>query len=300
MKTIAGIIFLVLIFCNESFAQSPIFLNPNQSLVALNPSFAGSNGFVRNQLSFRSFAYGSTALNNSADIFLRPLQGGLALSYTRGDLLGGFIQMNTGNFVYAQHLSFMEENLKVVPSVQVTYGYSSSNWWGPAIQPLPQVSTGAYYDSGAGLLVNYKKDLYLGASVLHLNEPMVFEDRGGWPFSYVLHRTFQFHGAYTFHLSDRTLLQAFARHVVQREYRLTQLSANMIIREHLIAGAGYLSGDVAQVNAGYRANLFSIVLGYDLSFSKLAGNTSGSWELHASFNLRNKENRRSLTGFERF
>lgn len=39
----------------KSQGQDDLFLNTNQTLIYLNPSFAGTNGFVRNQSIYKNF-----------------------------------------------------------------------------------------------------------------------------------------------------------------------------------------------------------------------------------------------------
>ena len=73
-----------------------------------------------------------------------------------------------------------------------------------------------------------------------------------------------------------------------------------ILNNHLIIGGGYRNQDAINLILGYRNNLFTLQGGYDVTISKLAGNTAGSWEISASFNLRNKDLRKSLTDFEKW
>jgi hypothetical protein len=65
-----------------------------------------------------------------------------------------------------------------------------------------------------------------------------------------------------------------------------------------MAGASWLSTNAIVLNAGYRADTFSFLLGYDTSYDRNSRNTVGSWEFHATYNLRNKEKRYTLTSFE--
>jgi hypothetical protein len=78
------------------------------------------------------------------------------------------------------------------------------------------------------------------------------------------------------------------------------LNVNALFANHFIVGGGIKSNYNINLNVGYRHNFFSITYGYDVVVSKLSGNTDGSHEVTVSFNLRNKEQRKLLTDFEKW
>jgi hypothetical protein len=64
-------------------AQNGHVRNPNASPVSLNPSFAGSNGFIRSNISLHGYTHRNTPSINagiSVDAFLKPINGGIAIS----------------------------------------------------------------------------------------------------------------------------------------------------------------------------------------------------------------------------
>ena len=93
----------------QASAQDPIITNTQQSLVALNPSFAGSNGLLRYQSNMRSQWYNLSGsyltFYNSIDAYIKPLKGGIALAYTRDDQARGTLVTNRIDLSYAQHIS---------------------------------------------------------------------------------------------------------------------------------------------------------------------------------------------------
>jgi type IX secretion system PorP/SprF family membrane protein len=295
----------------DAKSQDPFILNSNQSLIYLNPSFAGSNGLVRNQFSYRNqwpeLLYPFVTYVNSFDAYVKPLRAGLAFSFSSDDQMNGTLKTNVYSLAYAQHLNLFDKKLKVIPSVQFGYGRKildvNNLTFGDAVDPrygyiwnsqqtAPQPLK-TYFDLSAGLLLNYKKNLYIGTSFFHINQP----DQGllgNWriPFRFVTH------ASYTFHFSEKTLLQLFYKVEVQQKFYSHQFAMNMLIKNHVIAGLGYSSPYTPCINLGYRSNWFSIQLGYDVMVSEFAGTTTDSWEIHTSFNLRNKELRRTLTNFE--
>lgn len=285
----------------SAFCQDAYFLNSNQSLISVNPSFAGSNGFLRNQFSYRnqwpSRGYGFVSYLNSFDAYIKPVKGGIAFSAYTDDRSNGTFKSSLYSVSYAQHLSLMENKLKIIPSLQFSYGRKSiaSSWIipSPGVPPDPVLLEKDYSDLSSGLLINYNRNLYLGATFFHINQPDIgFQGTDRLPGRWSLY------ASYNFVISEKNQIQLLYHHQGQLAFASNRLAVNMLNFNHLITGLAYEDFDRVAVNAGYRNNYFSIVLGYDLTYSRLAGNTADTWELHSSFNLRNKEQRKVLTAFE--
>lgn len=292
------------------FAQDPIFYNTNQSLVYLNPSFAGSNGFIRNQTAYRNqwpnLSGTYVTVSNSFDAYIKPIRGGIAVNYMNDDQNRGTVKNNVFSISYAQYFSLLENKLKIIPSVQ--FGYFSRhldiqrlNFYDP-IDPRNGivwnnttdtiVSTKGNFDFSSGLLVNYK-DFYFGAAVLHINQP----DEGFLGVSRLPYRI-NIHGSYNRKISETTLMNFSAQLFQQQNFSMLKLQVNSVFKNHIIVNTGLTSNSVVLLGLGYRHSLFTTSLGYDVSYSKLSGNRAGSWEFTTSFNLRNKENRKTLTNLE--
>jgi hypothetical protein len=135
--------FVVLsVYLQNSFAQDQIFFNSNQSLISLNPSFAGSNGGIRNQSSFSSYKYSNfsySSFYNGFDPYVKKLNAAVAVSYLGNfySALYGQTRQQDINVSYAQHFSVLSNKLKITPSLQVNYINSYSNldyYWGVHIQ----------------------------------------------------------------------------------------------------------------------------------------------------------------------
>lgn len=302
-KTILlGILILSFTISN---AQDPSFYNSNQSLIYLNPSFAGSNGGIRNQASYRNqwpqTSYNFSTYLNTVDLYIKAIRGGLAVSAMHDDVYSGLLKTTKISLSYAQYLGLLKGTLKVIPSVQFSYAKRTADYgslsfddprtsqWG-ITEPN---SSKQYFDFGAGLLVNYKNKLFIGTSFFHINQP-----DGGLLWTYKLPVNFNFHASYNFKLSEKSCLQALYRTNSQSMFWTNRLGLNLVSFNHLITGIGLVNWEEPVLSAGYRNNYFNLLIGYDFTLSKLAGNTAGNWELHASFNLRNKEQRKQLTSFE--
>src|SRR5690606_12199571 len=81
-----------------------------------------------------------------------------------------------------------------------------------------------------------------------------------------------------------------------------RIAANALFFKHFIYGIGVSGGNTTahvMMLAGYRANYFSATIGYGDNMSALfPGRFRHTWELALSFNLRDKENRKTLRAFE--
>jgi len=305
------ILFNILIFSVLiSNAQDPVFYNSNQSLIYLNPSFAGSNGGIRNQFSYRNqwpqTSYNFSTYLNTVDLYIKAIRGGLAVSAMQDDVYSGRLKTNALSLSYAQYFSLMDGNLKIIPSIQMSYVQRvldvESLSFGDALDPryglvwstqLPPVLKKSYADFSSGLLVTFKNKLFIGTSFFHMNQP-----DGGLLDTRKIPVNFNFHASYNFKLSEKSCLQALYRTNSQSMFWTNRLGLNLVSFNHLITGIGLVNWEEPVLSAGYRNNYFNLLIGYDFTLSKLAGNTAGNWELHASFNLRNKEQRKILTSFE--
>jgi hypothetical protein len=275
-------------------AQDLGFINVNQSLVNLNPSFAGSNGFIRDQASFGqrqlspNIAKNYYWVSNSFDLYLKPLSAGLAVT-AHTESYGEIIGRKSYGLVYAQHLNLCKGTIKLIPSIQAVYKMSDYN---PDFQQFSSRKPN-YADLNAGLLFTYREKLYVGGSVFHLTEKPDHGFSSGRE-----QRYFTFHSSYSINIGDRHLFQVVG--IVTRYYSNTssRLMVNSVLYDHFITGVGYNFQQGGFLTAGYRARNFSIAAGCTVSWSKYVSGISG-WEIHASFNLRNKENRAVLTVFEK-
>ena len=305
------LLFILLFACLLSFSQDPQFLNTNQSLINLNPSFAGSNGGIRNQLSYNLQQPSEKSASNlgkrvsylnSADAYLKPLGGGLSVSVLFDNQSGGLIKVNSYALGYAQYLSVSGGNLKIIPSVQFGYAFrhaapNPENYidrgTGVVTTVIPEETQKNYVDLNSGIVVTYKTKLYFGVSFHHINQPDIGayeEDK--------MPRLFNMYLSYNWFISEQTHLQFFYRYQEQHKYSTNQLGMNIIFFNHAIAGLGFSPGENIMMNFGYRHNYFNVVLVYGLMNNDVLPGTYNSWEMHASFNLRNKEQRKVLTSFE--
>jgi len=304
-------LFLSIITSFLSKAQDPVFTNVNHSLVYLNPSFSGSNGFIRNQASYRnqwpSLSGTYISFYNSFDMYLNKIKGGVALNYLHDDQARGTLMTDFFNITYAQYFYLCDKNLKIIPSIQaggfikrldktkLTFSdpyYQNGRtcpWGGGCAEPSSKKSN---FDFSTGLLVNYKR-FYFGTSVFHITQP----DEGLYGVSKLPYHL-SIHSSYNVFAGPKTLFNFFVRFDKQQNFEYVNLKVNALLMNHIVIGAGISSGNTLNTNIGYRNNLFVLSLGYDVSSSQLSQSYANTWEFQASYNLRNKENRKAITNFE--
>jgi type IX secretion system PorP/SprF family membrane protein len=303
---------LFLILGLNIFAQDPIFTNTNQSLIHLNPSFSGSNGLFRFQSNTRSQWYNLSGsyltFYNSVDVFIKPLNGGIALTYTRDDQAKGTLVTDRIDLTYAQHFNFFEKKLKIIPSLQIScfqkaldnsklsYGDQIDPRRGFAWSQVPNnsITKKANIDLSAGLIINYKH-FYIGTSVFHITQP----DEGVSGPNKLPYRLSMF-TSYNLPLGDKVLLNALFRFEKQQNFYTTHFNINALLFKHMILSAGINDNNSINMLAGYRHNYFTISGGYEFGISKINVNSAGSFEIAGSFNLRNKTDRKLVKDFERW
>ncbi len=303
------IIFSLTVFLTGS-AQDPVFANSNQSLVYLNPSFTGSNGYIRDQVSFRNQwpAISSNYITaaNCFDVYVKPMRAGIGIITSYDDQARGTIVWKSIGLTYAQYFYSKSKKLKIVPSLQASYimgsldksklsfGYQVDPrrgfyWNSSEIVPSSNKNN---VDISAGLMMNYKK-FYVGFAAFHINQPDI-----GFLGVSKLPCRFSVHASYNFFVKEKNIIQVFARYDQQMNFKYVALKVNALLAKHLMVGTAISSADQINMNLGYRHNLFAISLGYDRWYNTSYLRGLDAWEVHASLNIRHKENRRELGNFE--
>lgn len=303
------IIFFSLAFA-KGFCQDPYFSNTNQSLIYLNPSYAGSNGFWRIQSiakvqdynSRRSFVTSCT----SVDAYIKKSASGLAFSYLYDNYSKGQLKAWGYSLTFAQHFFLKEKQWRVTPSVQGTFQSRQLKLdnlaYGDTINrrahtifnvgnPTP-VADKTFFDLSSGILVQNRESSF-GASVFHINQP----DEGLLGESNLPFRI-NVHGAYIFSLKEDVKLSLACYYINQNAFWDTHLNFNLMWSNELFIGAGIWRSKVFTANLGFQANVFRLGIGYNKNFS----GTPEPWtygksslEVMLSFNFSSKSSENSPT-----
>lgn len=301
-------------------AQDVEFNNVNHSLVYLNPSFSGSNGYLRNQTDYRNQwpnLSGTLVLyNTSFDGYIKPINGGVSFSAFSNNIAYGLIRQTKFSAAYAQYFSFANSDLKIIPSAQVSYGINKLdkgklNFGGQGYPAygLPATWTDLpsgqvnYLDLSAGIVVQ-KYFSYFGAALFNILEPNI-----SFAGTYKLPMRGVIHASDNFVLSRRSKANVFISYTMQGNNSWLNLRVLNTYKNILLYGLGYkayLGNDPKFVDIfagknnvsfylGVRHEAFTLNYSYDLEPSKLSGNTAGSHELSMSISLKKKGEKRSKT-----
>ncbi|MES2513478.1 MAG: PorP/SprF family type IX secretion system membrane protein [Bacteroidota bacterium] len=292
-------------------AQDPVFTNAQQSLVALNPSFAGSNGLIRFQSNTRmqwmSLPGSYQTYYNSLDAFIKPMNGGFALAYSRDDQAKGTLVTDRIDLTYAQHFNLLDKKLKIIPSLQVSVFRKTLDRrkvvFGDQIEPrrgftdpwssLPTQSK-SNVDFSSGLIINYNH-FYLGTTVFHFTQP----DEGLQGPSKLPLRSSSFI-SYNFKIGENVLLNPILRYDQQQNFSNIQFNVNALFLKHIMVSTGYRNNNTINAFAGFRHPYFTVSGGYEFALDNASPNSSGTYELAATLTLRTKENRKVVKDFERW
>jgi len=290
---------VLLLFAGSLSAQDPYFMNVNQSLLALSPSFAGSNGGFRNQLSHSIADNGSNTRNNrkGVDLKIDALNAGIGfvINQDRVGAIGSTLQLG---FIYAQYLPVYGGTHTFVPSFQISHVtrtiFNNPNFGGFGGGP-----SAVHADVSAGFLFNYSREFIFGAYWFHLNQPGA-DQAGGQVFSRYL-----FHMSYTIEMTKKDMLQIFYRSDMQGYNIKSQLIAHFLLARSLILNIGLDAKGKGCGGLGVKTGVFSLLIGYDASLPDYGyilgtnGRQNGNWEIHAALLICNKTLRNSMQPFEK-
>jgi type IX secretion system PorP/SprF family membrane protein len=292
-----------------AFSQDAYFTNANQSLIYLNPSFAGTNGFIREQsiyrvqdnnqrISFKTFC-------TSLDAFIKPLNGGMAFSYLNDDQAKGFLKTSAASFAYAQHVYAYNKTVKIIPAIQATYFMKSLDLTDLKFRDtldyrknsiletsLPLGQSRAQknnLDLNASILIQ-TKNLTFGVGMFHINQP----DEGITGAEKLPFRI-NIHGSYNFVLTPELNVSLFGLFVSQENFKDYDLNCNLSWNKEVFAGVGIRKSNALTANIGFQSNAFRLGLGYDYGLNNINPNIYGknTFELMLSFNFTNRSSENS-------
>jgi len=280
------------------WAQDAVVLNPVQSLLFVNPSFAGNAGTLRGHCAYMRVTpqlwNSGIVSGNSVDGYVKKLRGGLAVS----GLISKFqlYRRLEFNVIYAPVFQLKESGIKIITSVQLTYlqnRIEEINFFhaDPVLLMVPP-GTRSSFDLSTGLLVNYK-NWYVGGSLFHLNRP----DVGIWG-SNRLPSRLSLHASYNKSLRSGDVLNVTGLYNRQANFSSATISGNVLLKKHYLLGLGYVTDHSVYFSIGYRAQYFSISGLYTMQVSKFPGPSLGSTMIAGIFRLGGKSQEEPVQHFE--
>jgi type IX secretion system PorP/SprF family membrane protein len=296
---------LPLLSLNRVFSQDAFFTNVGQSLIYLNPSFSGTNGFIRSQSIYRLQDFNGRVpfktAYTSLDAYVRPLNGGIAFSYLN-DIQGkGTLRTNAAGFAYAQHIFANKKTIRIIPAVQAVYSMNTTNLEDKkfrdtieyrknyTIEPVglfPETeTTRSYLDVNGSVLIQTRK-LNCGVGLFHLNQP----NEGSLSVK-KLPLKINLHGSYNFSLTEDMTLSVFALFISQGDFKDYFLNCNLSLNKELFLSVGMRKANALTASVAFQSDAFRLGIGFDYGLNSDLPAIYGksTIEIMLSFNFINKK-----------
>jgi type IX secretion system PorP/SprF family membrane protein len=283
-----ALFFLVLAAAN---AQDAIFTQFYSNPLYLNPAFAGTNYCPRICMNYRNqwpnLSGTYVTYSASFDRFVPVLAGGVGLLVVTDDQARGTLKTTMASFMYSYRIEVNRE-VFINAALQATYFQKKLDrgrlnfgdmidarrgfvWNTNEIIPNQTKSNA---DFSAGFLLNAPK-YFFGFAAHHITQP----DEGLLGVSR-LPAKFTIHGGAKFELGERSGEYLQPNILFQQQGKFTQLNLGLYYnKDPFIAGLWYRTGDAVIALIGLQNNYFKFGYSYDVTISKLSGNTAGSHEI---------------------
>ena len=317
MKRQSLILIVLLAFGMTSLqAQDPIFSQFYAAPLQINPAFTGTTYTPNISMIYRNQwptlnAYQTYSV--SFDQFFEPMNSGIGLMVTTDDAGQGLIKLSRISGFYSYKVAVNRE-LSLKFGVEATYAQVRLNWdelvffdqidqiYGyfdaagnenTSEEIQPDNLTKSYLDMSAGILA-YSKQFYFGISMKHLNTP----DESFIPVNQNLNvglpMRFTLHGGAEFVLRkgnkrrQGSFLSPNAMFVKQGDFG--QLNLGTYANLGMVFGGvwyrhAFTNPDAAIFLVGLQKGNYKFGYSYDLTISRLSGNTAGSHEVSIRINF---------------
>jgi len=300
-------------------AQDPQFSQFYASPLYLNPAFAGSTDQARAGMNYRNQwpAMEANFISYSAyfDYMFQDYNSGVGLMFTSDQATYSGLRATSISLQYAYKLR-LSKSWAFRPGIQAAYTLKDVNFnrfyfnsqWNPVTGtfdgPPPGSDIGGggnnYFDVSFGGLF-YSKNIWIGSSIHHINQPDQSITGEGDPLS----RKYSVHAGYRFHLSNGMVKQGYKE--VYRERSITptvqykfqgdfdQLDVGTYLTlEPMVLGIWYRGLPFKPYNGlrnneaivlliGYTWQGFNVGYSYDYTISSLGSASGGAHEVSISY-----------------
>ena len=299
-KRIGLFCFLILGIFIDSKAQDPQFTQFYANPTYLNPAFAGTARCPRICLNYRNqwpnLSGTYVTYSASYDQHVDVMAGGIGLLVTTDDQARGTLKTTTASFMYSYHLPVNRE-FSIKMGLQATYFQKTLDRtklnFGDMIDPrrgfvwntneIVPAQTKRNADFSAGIL-GYSKRYFFGFAAHHITQP----DEGLLGVS-KLPAKFTVHGGGIINLEKGGESYISPNILFQAQQKFIQLNLGVYYRKDaFVAGLWYRNQDAVIALVGIKTNSFQFGYSYDVTISKLAGNTAGSHEISMQIQMQCK------------
>ena len=301
------VLFPILVFTVFLFdlkAQDPQFTQFYANPLYLNPAFAGTARCPRISMNYRNqwpnLSGRYVTYSFSGDLHVDALAGGLGILVTTDDQAHGTLKTTNASLIYSyQAVINREFSLKF--GLQATYMQKSLDvqnlhfgdmidarrgfvWNTREAIPSPNKSNA---DFSAGVL-GYSKNYFFGFAAHHLNQP----DEGLLGAS-KLPAKFTAHAGAIITLEKGNESYLSPNILFQSQQKFNQLNLGLYyVKGPFVAGLWYRNADAVIALIGIKNDNFQAGYSYDVTVSKLAGNTAGAHEISIQIKFECKTKRK--------
>ncbi len=293
-RKIGHILFLMLALIVDLNAQDPLFTQFYANPLYLNPAFAGTGYCPRVCLNYRNqwpnLSGTYVTYSASYDQHINALAGGIGILVTTDDQAKGTLKTTTASFIYSYQATINRE-FAIKAALQATYFQKNLDRtklnFGDMIDPrrgfvwntneIVPAQSKYNADFSAGILgYSATKHYFFGFAANHITQP----DEGLLGVSR-LPAKFTIHGGFTIDLDQRNGSSSISPNILfQQQQKFTQLNLGLYYtKESFVAGLWFRTSDAVIVLVGIQKKQFRFGYSYDVTISKLAGNTAGSHEV---------------------
>ena len=275
-------------------AQDPIFLQPLETNVNLNPALVGNDSVTRLNLIYRNECPNLTRnfVTGSANFYryIPKLKAYAGITYLNDNQNRGLLISNNVSIFYSQNIKINQvlirpsfefafgqrvlDRSKILFGATTVYRYGFV-WNSQEYIPTPNKSN---IDFNFGTIVYYKK-LFVGFSIHHITEPDIgLQGVKKLPTRYGLQFGYEF-------TVKKVVLSPYAVYFRQEKYLSILIGTNALLFNHLNVGLAYRNQSYVVSNVGYQNKFFKINYSFDLAKEKNFSTSAGSHELYLSFRL---------------
>lgn len=276
---------------------SQFYANP----LYLNPAFAGSEYCSRFSLNYRNqwpnLSGSYVTYSCSYDRYIEAIAGGIGLLVTSDNQAHGTLKTATAGLIYSYNARvnrfFSIKTAMQASWFQKTLDKNRLNFgdmidarrgfvWNTA-ETMPS-KTKSNVDFSAGIL-GYGGNYFFGLTVNHLNQP----DEGLLgPSKLPVKYTAQAGGI--IQIDKRSGYSISPNIIFQQQQKFTQLNLGLYyMKESFVAGLWYRNNDAVIILIGLHNRNFKLGYSYDVTISRLSGNTAGAHEISFQVKLNCKK-----------
>ncbi len=303
IKRILFPIILLVGLLSELKAQDPQFTQFYSNPLYLNPAFAGTARCPRICMNYRNQwpNLSGTYVTYSAayDMHINALAGGIGALVTTDDQAKGTLKTTNFSLLYS-YLAQVNRTFAIKFGIQGTYLQKSLDKtklnFGDMIdarrgfvwntnEAVPSQSK-KNVDFSAGML-GYSKNYFFGFAAHHINQP----DEGLLGSS-KLPAKFTAHAGAIIPLEKGNESYLSPNILFQAQQKFQQLNIGLYyVKGSFVAGLWYRNGDAVIALVGIQNANFKFGYSYDVTVSKLSGNTAGSHEISLQIQFECKKKR---------